>query len=202
MRSAICFTLRTMSVTSSRTPASDENSCSTPSIRIEVTAAPWSDESRTRRSELPSVRPKPRSSGSATKVALRRLSPAAFFSRALGFFISCQFFALTAMIFPWVLGGGGPAGQNDGEGAASGASESSDAAALGRAHAIVRDRGHVADRGDLEADRLQRAQRRFAARSGALHLDLERADAMLGGLLAGILGGDLGGIRRRLARCP
>ena len=40
MRSAICFTFSTMSVTSSRTPAIEENSCSTPSIWIEVTAAP------------------------------------------------------------------------------------------------------------------------------------------------------------------
>ena len=38
--SAICFTLSTMSVTSSRTPASEENSCSTFSMRIEVIAAP------------------------------------------------------------------------------------------------------------------------------------------------------------------
>jgi hypothetical protein len=34
-------------------------------------AAPCSDDSSTRRSALPSVRPKPRSSGSATTVALR-----------------------------------------------------------------------------------------------------------------------------------
>ena len=38
--SAICFTFSTMSVTSSRTPASELNSCSTFSILIEVTAAP------------------------------------------------------------------------------------------------------------------------------------------------------------------
>src|SRR5205085_5404423 len=60
----------------------------------------------------------------------------------------------------------------------------SDAAPLGRAHAVVRDRRHVADRGDLEADRLQRPKRALAARAGALDLDLERADAMFGGLLA------------------
>src|SRR5689334_15424717 len=77
--------------------------------------------------------------------------------------------------------------------------EGSDAAALGRAHAVVRDRGDVADRGDLEADRLQRPERALAARARALDLDLERADAMLRGLLARILGGDLGGIGRRLA---
>ena len=82
-----------------------ENSCSTPSILIEVTAAPWSEDRSTRRSELPSVIPKPRSSGSATNTARRRLSPPdAFFSSALGFFSSCQFFALTAMFIPWQLG--------------------------------------------------------------------------------------------------
>ena len=107
--SAICLTLSTMSVTSSRTPARLENSCSTPSILIEVTAAPWSEDSSTRRSELPSVIPKPRSSGSATNTARRRLSPPpTFFSSALGFFSSCQFFALTAMFIPWQLGAVGP----------------------------------------------------------------------------------------------
>jgi hypothetical protein len=103
IRSAICFTFKTRSVISSRTPASELNSCSTPSIRIEVTAAPWSEERRTRRSELPSVSPKPRSSGSATKVARRRESPPVErFSSALGFFISCQFLALTAIIYLWL----------------------------------------------------------------------------------------------------
>src|SRR3954463_1961038 len=77
--------------------------------------------------------------------------------------------------------------------------QSSDAAALRRTHAVVRDRRHVADRGDLEADRLERPKRALAARAGALHFHLKGADAMLGGLLAGVLGGDLGGIRRRLA---
>ena len=47
--------LRMMSVTSSRTPGSVVNSCATPSIFTEVTAAPSSDESSTRRSELPNV---------------------------------------------------------------------------------------------------------------------------------------------------
>src|SRR3712207_939865 len=177
-----------MSVTSSRTPASDENSCSTPSIRMEVTAAPWSEERSTRRSELPSVRPKPRSSGSATKVALRRASPWARFSRALGFFISCQFFALTAMIFPWLHRKRPmpPPGLSEflfcTLDQSSTLAESSDAAALGRAHAIVRDRSHVADGRDLEADRLEGAERALAARPRALHFHLKRADAMLGGL--------------------
>src|SRR3546814_15054013 len=48
--------------------------------------------------------------------------------------------------------------------------------------------------------RLQRAQRRLAARTRTLHLDLEGAHAMLGGPLAGRVGSDLRGIRRRLAR--
>src|SRR5689334_14551413 len=59
--------LRTMSVTSSRTPGSVVNSCAVPSTLTEVTAAPSSDESSTRRSEFPNVWPKPRSSGSMTK---------------------------------------------------------------------------------------------------------------------------------------
>ncbi|MCY1171550.1 hypothetical protein D9M73_116640 [compost metagenome] len=107
MRSAICFTFSTMSVTSSRTPASEENSCRTFSILIEVTAAPCSEDSSTRRSALPSVRPKPRSSGSAMKVALRLPSPPGFFSRPDGFFNSCQFFALTDIGYPLVLGRNG-----------------------------------------------------------------------------------------------
>ena len=57
-----------MSVTSSATSGMVVNSCSTPSIFTEVMAAPCSDESSTRRSELPSVMPKPRSSGSATNL--------------------------------------------------------------------------------------------------------------------------------------
>src|SRR3546814_2124557 len=58
---------------------------------------------------------------------------------------------------------------------------------------------HVADRRDVEPDRLQRAQRRFTAGAGALDLDLEGADAMLSGFLAGVFGTDLRGIGGRLA---
>ncbi|GJE70181.1 hypothetical protein CHKEEEPN_1715 [Methylorubrum podarium] len=91
-RSAIVLMLRTMSVTSSRTPGIDENSCSTPSICTEVTAAPWSEESSTRRRELPSVVPKPRSSGSATTVATRFGSSPADTCSLFGLMSSCQFF--------------------------------------------------------------------------------------------------------------
>ena len=44
-----------MSVTSSLTPGTVENSWSTPSIRMLVTAAPGIEDSRVRRSELPMV---------------------------------------------------------------------------------------------------------------------------------------------------
>ena len=57
-----------MSVTSSRTPGTDVNSCATPSILTDVTAAPSRDDSSTRRKLLPNVYPKPRSSGSTTNV--------------------------------------------------------------------------------------------------------------------------------------
>ena len=69
---AMSLMLSTMSVTSSRTPAIEENSCSTPSIWTDCTAAPCSEDSKIRRSALPSVKPNPRSSGSATSVASRR----------------------------------------------------------------------------------------------------------------------------------
>ena len=107
MRIATCFTLRTMSVTSSRTPASDENSCSTPSILIAVTAAPCSEDSSTRRSALPSVRPKPRSSGSAMKLALRRLSTLALDFKPVGLLQFGQFLAITATGFTSSLGRNG-----------------------------------------------------------------------------------------------
>src|SRR6476620_1061670 len=189
--SAICLMLSTMSVTSSRTPVRLENSCSTPSILIEVIAAPWSELSSTRRSELPSVIPKPRSSGSATNTARRRLSPPpCFFSSALGFLSSCQFFALTAICLP-ALWRGVPH-RYEFMFAANVPRQrrlvSSDPAALGRTHPVVRDGSHVPDAGDRKADRLERTKRAFAARSGALDLDLERPDAVLGGLLAGVLG--------------
>src|SRR5687767_14209202 len=93
--------------------------------------------------------------------------------------------------------GGGPSREFGGDARPGAPIRSSDPAPLGRADAVVRDRGHVADRGDLEADRLEGAQSALSARAGALDLDLEGADAVLGGLLARILGGDLGGIRRR-----
>ena len=53
-----------MSVTSSTTPGIVVNSWSAPSMRTAVIAAPCSEDRSTRRSELPSVMPKPRSSGS------------------------------------------------------------------------------------------------------------------------------------------
>ena len=95
LRSAISLMLRTMSVTSSRTPAMEENSCSTPSICTEVTAAPCSEESSTRRSALPSVVPKPRSSGSATRVASALRSRPAETLSLVGLIRSCQFFCNT-----------------------------------------------------------------------------------------------------------
>src|SRR5918995_5956409 len=57
------LTLRMMSVTSSATPLMVSNSWRASSNRTVVIAAPGIDESRVRRSELPSVWPKPGSSG-------------------------------------------------------------------------------------------------------------------------------------------
>src|SRR2546426_6108983 len=52
-----------------------------------------------------------------------------------------------------------------------------DPAPLGRAATVVRNRGDVLDRGDLESGRLQRANRRFAPRARALHPHLDTLHA-------------------------
>ena len=55
IRHTMPLRLSTMSVTSSATPLMVENSWATPSMRTDVTAAPASEASSTRRSELPNV---------------------------------------------------------------------------------------------------------------------------------------------------
>src|SRR5947209_115305 len=202
---AISLMLSTMSVTSSRTPGIDENSCSTPSMCTDCTAAPCSEESRTRRSAFPSVTPNPRSSGSATTVAMRLASfPVATCSFS-GRISSCQFFWITVISPSRFKARGLPAHPAPLSGKETAASkrppdETLDAPALAWPTAIVRDRRHVADRGDGEARRLQRAQRRLASRARPRDLDLERTHAVLHRLLGGVFGRDLGGKRGRLAR--
>src|SRR5215469_12452492 len=76
----------------------------------------------------------------------------------------------------------------------------SDPAPLGRAAAVVGDRGDVLDGADLQAGCLERADRGFPARAGALHEHVDLAHAVFHGAAGGCLGGHLGGVRRRLAR--
>src|SRR5207249_1497817 len=71
---------------------------------------------------------------------------------------------------------------------------------LRRAAAVVRYRRHVADRGDLQTGRLQRADGRLAPRPGAADEDLDLLQAVLHRLARGQLGGRLGGEGRALAR--
>src|SRR5262245_34797638 len=205
---AMSLMLSRMSVTSSRTPGIEENSCSTPSMCTDCTLAPCSDERRMRRSALPSVRPKPRSSGSATTTAERFGSAPAVTCSLFGLISSCQFFWIVTSI-TILLGGAVPRAHShsargkisgDGRPGAGPPDAISDAPALARTAAVVRDRRHVADRRDHEAGRLQRAQRRLAARAGSRDLDLERAHAVLLCLLGDVLTGDLRRIGRRLAR--
>ena len=59
------FIFNIISVTSSFTPVIDVNSCRTPSMRMEVTAAPTIDESSILLNEFPIVVPNPLSKGSA-----------------------------------------------------------------------------------------------------------------------------------------
>src|SRR5437868_964850 len=207
--------LSTMSVTSSRTPAIEENSCSTPSICTDCTAAPCSDDSRMRRSALPSVWPKPRSSGSATSVAKRFGSLPGVTCSLFGRISSCQFFWIVTV---FTHRAGRSALQTAGVGEIADQSASynsknhreperpacdfnkSNAPALARTATIVRDRGPVADRGDGEARSLQRAKRRFTARTGACHFHFQSAHAVFLRLLGDVFGGDLRGIGGRLAR--
>src|SRR5690606_27657987 len=75
-----------------------------------------------------------------------------------------------------------------------------DAATLGRAATVVRLRGHVVDRSDLEASGLQRTDRGLAARAGALDEDVNLLHTVLLRLAGGRLGGHTGGVGGRLAR--
>src|SRR5262249_51738805 len=75
-----------------------------------------------------------------------------------------------------------------------------DPAPLGRAAAVVRNRGHVADGRDLETRRLQRADGSLAARARALHPHLDTLETERERLLGAALGGHLGGERRALTR--
>src|SRR5580700_3179481 len=81
----ICFRLRMISVASSTTPVIDWNSCSTPSIRTAVTAAPSIELSSVRRRALPIVVPKPRSNGWALNLPKVSVSVSASTARRFGF---------------------------------------------------------------------------------------------------------------------
>src|SRR3954469_4204633 len=203
----------TMSVTSSRTPAIEENSCSTPSMCTDCTAAPCSEDNRMRRSALPSVWPKPRSSGSATNVAKRLGSVPGVTWSLFGRISSCQFFWIVTVspMLPAksaMIAGVGDRGsvrvttisKSSRTDAPPAVEKTLHPPALARTAAIVRDRGHVADGGDGEARSLQRAERRFAARSGAGNFNLQRAHAVFLRLLGDVFGRDLRGIGGRLAR--
>src|SRR3569832_168184 len=76
----------------------------------------------------------------------------------------------------------------------------SDATALLRAAAVVRDRRDVADRRDADSERGKRTHRRLATGAGTLDLDVQVLDALLHGGAAGLFRRDLRGERRRLAR--
>src|SRR3954454_923558 len=79
-------------------------------------------------------------------------------------------------------------------------SEKSDPTTLRWPASVVRHGRHVGDAADLEAERVQRAHCRLAARAGTLDAHLEVLHAIfLGGATRG-LSGDLRSKRRRFAR--
>src|SRR5690606_12648626 len=75
-----------------------------------------------------------------------------------------------------------------------------DATTLGRTAAVVRDGRDVRDAGDLDAQRVQGAHRRFAAGAGALDANFECLDAVFLSQAAGRFGSHLSRERRGLAR--
>ena len=70
-----------------------------------------------------------------------------------------------------------------------------DPALLRRAAAVVRDRGHVADRHDPEPDRGERLDGGLAAAARTLHPHVHPPQPEVHGLAAAVLGGDGGGER-------
>src|SRR5438445_1323823 len=146
-----------------------------------------------RGSALPSVWPKPRSSGSATTVANRVASVPADTCSLFGRISSCQFFWIVTLspicqsfgpvelpatdvgdrgsVRAWKF-------QKQSRAATPPATQTSNPPALARTAAIVRDRRHVTDRCDGETRCLQRAKRRFAARTGARNFHFQRAHAV------------------------
>ena len=74
-----------MSVASSTTPGIGLNSCSTPSMRTAVIAAPSIELSSTRRRLLPIVVPKPRWKGCAVNMPYRSVSVSVLATNLFGF---------------------------------------------------------------------------------------------------------------------
>src|SRR5690625_3062316 len=70
-----------------------------------------------------------------------------------------------------------------------------DAAALGRTGAVVRLRGYVRDRADLKAGGLERTDRGFAARAGALNENVDLLHSVFLGATRGRLSSHLRGER-------
>ena len=92
---AIDFKFNNISVKSSFTPGIVENSWTTPLIFTEVIAAPCNDESRILLIELPKVKPKPRSSGSAISLPILPFVSSTLTSIFVGLINSLQFFCNT-----------------------------------------------------------------------------------------------------------
>eukprot|EP01022_Parablepharisma_sp_SALTPOND_P013736 TRINITY_DN18452_c0_g1_i1.p1 TRINITY_DN18452_c0_g1~~TRINITY_DN18452_c0_g1_i1.p1 ORF type:complete len:655 (-),score=144.50 TRINITY_DN18452_c0_g1_i1:937-2901(-) len=88
---------RMMSLTSSITPLMVENSCSTPSMRTLVIAAPCKEEIRMRLRALPMVWPKPRSSGSQENLPQYWVWDSSSTSRRDGLMSSLQFLSMTSL---------------------------------------------------------------------------------------------------------
>src|SRR5712671_3866804 len=170
----------------------------------DCTLAPCNEDNRIRRSALPSVNPKPRSSGSATKVAEHLESGPGVTWSLFGRISSCQFFWIVtsspiALSSTRAFRATSAASWENSARRKNACRTRLHAPTLARATTVMRDRRHVADRRNGEAGRLQGTQCRLTTRTRTRHLHFKSAHAVLLGLARNILARHLGRVRRRFA---
>src|SRR6185312_10321777 len=102
--------------------------------------------------------------------------------------------ALAAVHAPWTA-----SSRTSAAGSKPARKETSDPPPLAWAATVMRDRCHVADGRDREADGLQRAQRAFPSGTRPADFDIERLHTVVARLPAGILGRNLRSVGRGFA---
>src|SRR5690606_2748393 len=191
-----------ISVVSSTTPGIVENSCRTPSIWMEVTAAPGREDSRMRRRELPRLVPYPRCKGSTTNFPYRLSS---LISTASIFGFSISIIRIRTLLQNVRSGAISPTGHHlrpiqygrktgDLNQNRATHENGSDAAPLWRTTTVVGNGRHVFDQIDIQSGSLQGATGRLPAGARSLDQPLHRFHPVFHRLFGRRLRSQLGGI--------